>query len=180
MRYSVLLLLFFFAAAAQAQPLSHGVKPGGFDGMQTPTDRAAALNSPLEVHYPDSAMQAQRQGVTVVAAWIDAKGFVPYAEVQKGSGHPDLDTEALRAVLDGDFKPAWRDGKPCASRVSVPVEFRLQRSRDEYDAVKSDEQLQQESDELRRARQMLEEEQRQLEEEIRRMKEESEKKKTRK
>ncbi|MBE0644144.1 MAG: energy transducer TonB [Bacteroidetes bacterium] len=189
MRITFLFLwLFLFAmamatamvTAVQAQPLSYGEKPVGFDGAQAPTDRAASLNTPLEVRYPDSAMRAQRQGVAVVAAWIDAKGYVIYAEVRRPSGHEDLDAEALRAVVDGDFKPAWRDGKPCASRISVPVEFRLKRSEEEYDAVKTGEQLEQEAEELRRARQMLEEEQRKLEEELRQMKEEKQKKETQK
>jgi TonB family protein len=110
--------------------------------------------------------------VTLVAAWIDAKGYVKYAEVGKSSGHADLDAEALRAVVDGDFKPAWRENKPCASRISVPVEFRLARTEDEYDAVKTEEQLQQEAEELRKAKQMLEEERRQLEAEIQKARDE--------
>lgn len=170
MRY--LLLIFILTSLAAAQPLTYGEKPAGFDGTQVPTDKAASLNTPLEVRYPDSAMRAQRQGVTLVAAWIDAKGYVKYAEVNKTSGHGDLDAEALRAVVEGDFKPAWRENKPCASRVSVPVEFRLARAEDEYDAVKTDEQLRQETEELRKAKQMLEEEQRQLQEEILKAREE--------
>ncbi|MFA6233346.1 MAG: energy transducer TonB [Bacteroidota bacterium] len=174
MRFLFLLLL--LSASLQAQPLTWGEKPDGFEGVQLPTERAASLNEPLEVRYPDSAMRAHRQGVVVVAAWIDAKGYVSYAEVQRGSGHADLDVEALRSVTDGDFKPAWRDGKPCASRISVPVEFRLTREEGDYDAVKTGEQLQQEADELRRAKQMLEQEQHQLEEELRQLKEAQKKK----
>ncbi len=179
MRY-LLISFLLFTASLQAQSITHGEKPGGFDGVQAPTERAASLNTPLEVRYPDSALRAQRQGAAVVAAWIDEKGYVTYAEVRRSSGHEDLDVEALRAVVDGDFKPAWRDGKPCASRISVPVEFRLKRAEDEYDAVKSGEQLQQEAEELRRTRQMLEDEQRQLEEELRKLKEAQKKKETQK
>jgi TonB family protein len=167
-----LLLVIFLTSFAAAQPLTYGEKPTGFDGTQVPTEKPASLNTPLEVRYPDSAMRAQRQGVTLVAAWIDAKGYVKYAEVRKSSGYADLDTEALRAVVDGDFKAAWRENKPCASRISVPVEFRLARTEDEYDAVKTEEQLQQEAEELRKAKHMLEEEQRQLEAEIQKAREE--------
>ncbi|MBR9974849.1 MAG: TonB family protein [Bacteroidetes bacterium] len=168
----ILLFLFCLTAPVLAQTPSVGEKPLGFDGVQEPTDRPAALNTPLEVRYPDSAMKARLQGVVAVAAWIDARGYVTYAEVQRSSGHVLLDEEALRAVADGDFKPAKRDGRMSGSRISVPVEFRLARNEDEYDAVKSSEQLQQEAEELRRVRQMLEEDQRQLEEEILRLKEE--------
>ncbi|MFZ1729679.1 MAG: energy transducer TonB [Bacteroidota bacterium] len=172
------LFMLLFTLTSQAQTLTWGDKPVDFDGVQTPTERPASLNSPLEVRYPDSAMRAHRQGVAVVAAWIDAKGYVAYAEVQRGSGHADLDAEALRSVADGDFKAAWRNDNPCASRISVPVEFRLKREEDDYDAVKTGEQLQQESDEIRRSKQMLEEEQWKLEEELRLLKEAQKKKKT--
>jgi TonB family protein len=168
----LLLIFLLLTSLVSAQPPSTGEKPEGFDGVQMPTERAASLNTPLEVRYPDSAMRAKRQGVAMIAAWIDERGYVTYAEVRKSSGHADLDAEALRAVADGDFKPAWREGAPCASRISVPVEFRLAREEEDYDSVKTEEQLRQEADELRKARQMLEEEQRQLEEEIRRLKEE--------
>ena len=166
-------LLLFLASTAAAQPLTQGEKPAEFDGTQAPTDRAAALNTPLEVRYPDEAMRARRQGVAIVAAWIDAKGYVTYAEVRKSSGHGDLDAEALRAVVEADFKPAWRADKPCASRVSIPVEFRLGREADDYDAVKTEEQLRQEADELRKAKQMLEEEERLLMEELQKAREEA-------
>lgn len=175
----ILMLIIFmplFTLMSHAQPLTWGEKPESFDGVQMPTDRPASLNTPLEVRYPDSAMRAHRQGVAVVAAWIDAKGYVTYAEVKRGSGYADLDMEALRSVVDGDFKPAWRDDKPCVSRISVPVEFRFAREEEDYDSVKTGEQLQQEADELRRAQQMLEEEQRQLEEELRQLKETQKKK----
>jgi len=171
MRY-VFLFLFILIVPAQAQPLTHGEKPEGFEGTQAPTERPAKLVTPLEVRYPDSALREQRQGVAIVAAWIDEKGYVVYAELWRASGHADLDAEALRAVVAGDFKPAWRDGKPCASRISAPVEFRLRRDEDDYDAAKTGEQLQQDAEELRRAKKMLEEEQRQLEEELERLKKE--------
>jgi len=155
----------------QHSPLSHGVKPQGFDSPQTPTDVPAALLEPLETHYPTKAVEQRIEGVVMIAAWIDDKGYVLYAEVTTSSGHEVLDEAALASVVDGYFRAAKRNGHPVASRVSIPVEFRLHRDEDEYDAVKSPEQLMQERDELRRAREMLEEEQRKLEEEIRLLKE---------
>lgn len=173
MRY-IYLFIVIFSFSIQAQPLTYGEKPTGFDAVQRPTERPAVLNTALEVRYPDSAMQSQRQGVVIVSAWIDRNGYVTYAEVTRGSGHADLDAEALRAVVAGDFNAAWRDDARSGSRISVPVEFRLARGEDEYDAVKETEQLQQETEELRRARDMLREEQRKLEEEIRKLREEQE------
>lgn len=148
-----------------------GERPRDFDATQTPTDEAAVLIDPLEVPYPDSAMRSGLEGVTLIATWIDDRGYAVYGEVRESSGHALLDSIALRAVRRGNFKAARRGGKNVSSRVSIPVEFRLRRDAENYDAVKSEEQLQQEAEELRRAKQMLEEERLRLEEELRRLKE---------
>lgn len=150
--------------------LSHGTRPSGFDGTQEPTDRPAALLEALDVMYPESARKQKIEGVSIIAAWIDRLGYVPYAEVRESSGYRQLDSIALHAVIRGNFRAALRDGQPVESRVSIPVEFRLRRTEDEYDAVKSEEQLHQEAEELQRARQMIEEERKRLEEEIHRLK----------
>jgi TonB family protein len=177
------LILFIFvvllapALAAQHAPLCYGNKPAGFDGTQQPTEQAAVLLQPLDLHYPDAAASRNIEGVAIVAAWIDAKGYVVYAEVSKGSGYGMLDSAALHAVVAGDFKAAKRGGSPVASRVSIPVEFRLRRAGDEYDSAKSAEELEKEREELRRAKEMLEAEQRQLEEELRLLREQQEQKK---
>lgn len=179
MHYWILtfLLIFAPALAAQQAPLSNGTKPADFDGVQVPTDDPAVLLQPLELIYPDRAVSLKLEGVSLVSAWIDAKGYVVYAVVTEGSGHGMLDSAALNAVVGGDFKAAKRNGKNVASRVTVPVEFRLRRMQDEYDAGKTPEELQKEKEELRRAKEMLEAEQRKLEEELRLLREQQNKKK---
>jgi TonB family protein len=179
MRLIFFVILFLLAPALSAQqaPLSYGNKPAGFDGMQQPTEQAAVLLQPLELRYPDAAASRSLEGIAIVAAWIDDKGYVVYAEVSKGSGFGMLDSAALDAVVAGDFKAAKRGGSPVPSRVSIPVEFRLRRESDEYDSAKSAEQLEKEREELLRAKEMLEAEQRQLEEELRRLREQQEHKK---
>ena len=169
-RLSFLFLLSFASAQAQTA-LEYGNKPAGFDGTQQPTEVAAKLLQALDVRYPEADFKAGRQGVCIIAAWVDDKGYVTYARVASSAGHASLDSAALNAVLQGDFKPAQRAGKTVASRVSIPVEFRVRRDTEDYDAPKSEEALRQEAEELRRARRMLEQEQRALEEELRRMKE---------
>ncbi len=181
-RFRMLPLVLFAVAAlsfAGTAPLlgqHFGDRPRGFDAAQAPTDEAAALLDPLEVAYPDSAMRSGMEGVALIAAWVDARGYVVYGELRESSGHAMLDSVALRAVRRGNFKAARRAGENVASRVSIPVEFRLRRDEENYDAAKSEEALQQEAEELRRAKQMLEEERLRLEEELRRLKEEREKK----
>ncbi|MBN1448003.1 MAG: TonB family protein [Bacteroidetes bacterium] len=172
----IFVFVFLLIAPCHAQDVfHHGTRPVDFDRPQIPTDASAALLEPLEVIYPDSAMRRGWEGVAIIAAWIDRRGDVAYAELAESSGHAMLDSVALTAVLSGYFKAAQRDGQPVASRMSIPVEFRLRRDVDAYDAVKSGEELQQEADELSRAKEMLEEEQRRIDEEIRRLKEQQKK-----
>lgn len=172
-KFSILVLCTLFASgvASAQEGRHHGTRPADFDRPQEPTEQPAALIEPLEVFYPDTAMKAGWEGVCVVAAWIDRGGDVAYAEVARSSGRSMLDSVALDAVLRGYFKAAQRKGRPAGSRLSIPVEFRLRRDENQYDAVKSGEQLEQEAGELRRAREMLEEERRKLQEEIQRLKE---------
>ncbi|MCB2203644.1 energy transducer TonB [bacterium] len=149
-----------------------GTRPAEFDQPQAPTEEAVRLLEPLEVEYPDWAMRQRIEGVSIVAVWIDAKGAPAYGELRESSGHAVLDSIALRAVRRGIYKAARREGTNVASRVSIPVEFRLRRDEDHYDATKSGEQLEQESEELRRARDMLHEEQQRLEAERKSLEEE--------
>jgi TonB family protein len=176
----ILLCAVVSLSTVEAQPReapSHGEKPPGFDGRQPPTDQAVEFLQPLELHYPEAALDAGLQGITHVNAWIDAMGYVSYATVITSSGYAILDSAALKAVVNGYFSPARRDGAAVASRVSIPVEFRLHREEDDYDAVKSSEELLREKQELQRAKEMLEEETRALEEELRRLREQQEKQK---
>ena len=46
-------------------------------------------------------------------------------ELAQRSRSRDLDRAALAAVRGWTFEPALRDGKPVASTVQVPVDFRL-------------------------------------------------------
>ncbi len=172
----LVLLLCTLPVHAQETTSRFGTRPVDFDDVQHPTDQPAELVEPLEVQYPDSALRRGWEGVAVVAAWIDRRGDVVYGELRESSGHPPLDNIALNAVRRGYFKSARRDGLNVGSRVTIPVEFRLRRAEENYDAGKSEEQLQQEAGELRRAREMLEEERLRLEEELRLLKEQQKKK----
>ena len=79
-----------------------------------------------------------------------------------------------RLVAWSGFDMPMDAGPEDVEFLDQPI-LRLARDAEEYDAVKTPEQLGQEGEELRRARQMLEEEQRKLEEEIQRLKEEQRK-----
>jgi protein TonB len=47
--------------------------------------------------------------------------------VSRGSGYPELDEAAVRAVRRWMFEPARAAGLPVASHVDIPVRFSLSR-----------------------------------------------------
>ncbi len=162
-------LLTLYVSGLQAQKLSFGERPPNFDGVQAPTHKSAALLEPLDVVYPDSAVDARMQGIALVATYIDEKGIVSYGEVEKSSGYPLLDRAALDAVRQGNFKAAWRDNHPVGSRISIPVEFRLPDSED-WNVDKSEGELKEDVEHLRQSKKNIQDEAAKLEEELKRLK----------
>jgi TonB family protein len=68
---------------------------------------------------------AHEAGTTVLIVSIDPNGGVLDVEVERSSGNRNLDREAVKAARRWRFNPEVRDGKKIASRVRVPVEFKL-------------------------------------------------------
>jgi len=76
------------------------------------------------LQYPEIAKRAGVQGRVYVLAFVNEKGEVVRAEVQKGIG-AGCDEEAVKAVLGAKFKPGMQRGKPVKVRVSIPIRFQL-------------------------------------------------------
>ena len=85
---------------------------------------AVANPSPL---YPRVARQQGWEGTVIVQAWVDPSGAVASAQVNRSSGHTILDDAALAAVQQWRFRPARRNRQAVASRVEIPITFRLKR-----------------------------------------------------
>ncbi len=76
-------------------------------------------------HYPAACVKDSIQGVVVVQFTVDTTGKVTRAQIVR-SVHPELDAEALRVVNSFPaWKPAMQNGKPVASKYTMPVVFRL-------------------------------------------------------
>lgn len=88
-------------------------------------DRDAFASSHPTPAYPGVAQRAGNQGVVLLQVDVGADGLPVAVEVARSSGSRELDHAAIEAVQAWAFEPAVRDGKPAASRVQVPVEFRL-------------------------------------------------------
>lgn len=77
--------------------------------------------------YPKEAVKNGIQGRVLVDFVIDEKGKVRGVKVLKGVD-PLLDEEAVRIIsASPDWKPGWLRGKKVKSRMSLYVEFRLEK-----------------------------------------------------
>ena len=76
------------------------------------------------LQYPEIAKRAGVEGRVFVLAFVNEKGDVVRAEVQRGIG-AGCDEEAVKAVLAAKFKPGMQRGKPVKVRISIPIRFEL-------------------------------------------------------
>lgn len=81
------------------------------------------LNAP--VRFPPNALRRGLQGTTLLAVEIDRDGQVTSVAVARSSGHELLDRAAIEVVRTWTFTPATDDGRPVASRLELPIRFRI-------------------------------------------------------
>jgi protein TonB len=104
-----------------------GWGPGPGAGIYTPGVGGVSQPIPVftpEAEFSDEARRQKYQGVCVISVIIDAQGNPQSPRVVQRLGM-GLDEKAVDAVLKYRFKPAKKDGKPVAVRISVMVNFRL-------------------------------------------------------
>ena len=94
----------------------------------TRVTRDASPVTPISPDYPAAALRARQEGLVVLRAQLGADGLPTSVDVVQSSRSRDLDRAAQAAVRGARFAPAMRDGKPIASTVEVPVDFRLDAS----------------------------------------------------
>jgi TonB family protein len=82
------------------------------------------LTREVKPNYSPEAMDARAEGQVWVYAVVNEDGCVSAAHVIRGV-HPGLDLEALHAVLQWQFKPGLRDGRPVPVGITVAVAFNL-------------------------------------------------------
>lgn len=78
----------------------------------------------VEPEYSEAARDAKVEGQVILHVVISSDGHVTKAEVVE-SLHPDLDHNAVEAVLQWTFAPATKKGKTVAVAATVQVNFRL-------------------------------------------------------
>lgn len=77
------------------------------------------------LRYPSAAQRQKVQGKVVVQFIINNDGTMANLEVVK-SLNADCDREALRVMrMMPKWKPGVQDGKPCRTKVCIPIVFKL-------------------------------------------------------
>jgi len=79
--------------------------------------------------YPSNAVNAGRQGQTIVGVTIDIDGRVRDAEVLTSSGVKTLDDAAIAAARSSIYSVATMNGLPVVSHFSATYEFRIDNNR---------------------------------------------------
>lgn len=78
-----------------------------------------------ELRYPQEALADSVEGVVTVSFVINASGQPEQITIQESLGEA-FDKEAIRLVSSmPEWKPAMLNGKPVASKISVPLTFQL-------------------------------------------------------
>jgi protein TonB len=98
------------------------------DGPQItfiPFDKPPKARIPIKPIYPEIAQEAGIEGKVWVQFFIDSKGNVTEAYIQKGIPNTGLNEAALNAVLKSKWKPAQQRDKKVGVWQTVPVVFEL-------------------------------------------------------
>ena len=98
--------------------------PGAGAAMPARFDAAYLNNPPPE--YPPLARRRGLEGTVLLSVAVCAEGRATELEVRTTSGSAHLDRAALDAVRRWRFVPARAGGQAVASRIVVPIVFRLE------------------------------------------------------
>jgi TonB family protein len=76
--------------------------------------------------YPEFARKDGIEGKVLVEATINEAGEIIETQIIESLG-TECDGEAIRAIYSVRWKPATKQGIPIRSRVSIPINFKLQK-----------------------------------------------------
>jgi len=108
------------APVGDAGPADIAPTPVPIAGMRL--EYATAPSPP----YPRNALRAGLQGTVMLRVLVDVDGHPLEVEVERGSGHRELDAAARKHVLrHWTFRPATVDGRPVQAVGIVPIAYRL-------------------------------------------------------
>lgn len=77
------------------------------------------------LQYPEKARKQHKQGKVVAVFYVEKSGDVTGISITQ-SLSPECDGEALRVLrLMPQWKPGIQNGKPCRTKVCIPIVFKL-------------------------------------------------------
>lgn len=80
----------------------------------------------LKIKYPQSSIDNEEEGRTIVSFVVEKDGSVSNVEVSKSSGYTALDKEAVRVVSNmPNWTPGTNGNKPVRVQFRLPVNFKL-------------------------------------------------------
>lgn len=80
------------------------------------------------LRYPRQARRSRQEGAVFVTVTVDRRGNVLDADVDRGSGYPALDNEAVATVRRGSpVPPPTADIRGNPVTVTIPIQFSLRR-----------------------------------------------------
>ena len=79
-----------------------------------------------QLDYPLASKRLREQGVVLVRALIDTRGMPRQVVLQKSSGFPRLDQEALGKAVTARVKPRTENGVPFEFWIVMPLAFELE------------------------------------------------------
>lgn len=102
-----------------------GVAKGGYVDAAFGSLNGPAFKKQIAPVYPSQARRRGREGVVLLKLMINDAGQLSSVEVvdDPGFGFAEAAVEAVRA---SSFRAAQQDGRPVASRTTLPVRFRFQ------------------------------------------------------
>ena len=100
---------------------------GGPSEEFIPYDQAPRPRRPLTdfLVYPELAKEAGIEGKVYVKAFIDVKGIVKSARIERGVPNTGLDEAALKAVKKSRWYPARQRDKKVGVWITIPIDFSL-------------------------------------------------------
>lgn len=90
-----------------------------------PADRSARPSLQVPPAYPPAALRVREEGTVLLRVEVDSHGHPAEVSIERSSRSRELDRAAREAVSQWTFEPAIEDGRPVASSVTVPVDFRI-------------------------------------------------------
>lgn len=108
-----------------AEPADEGLPMDTFDAGPPALETLAYDVHPAP-RYPRQAIRAGLQGTVTLRVLVDEQGWPRSVEIERSSGHRELDRSAREHVLaKWRFHPAQRQGRAISAYALVPIDFRL-------------------------------------------------------